>query len=203
MKTAIISDIHGNLPGLELVLEEIGSRNVDRIVCLGDLVEGGDDSEMIVSIIRDQKIATVQGNHDLINDLHLSDQTRKWLVDLPEELVEGDCLFTHVSPRERKKSLKNKIEAWNAFSDRAFKICFIGHTHMPLLFGDRNEEFGESKDYPVDEGIFSLDHTDRYIVSFGAIGYPRAGGEFIRYGIWDTETNSVEFVRMEGPLLEL
>lgn len=38
MRTAIISDIHGNLPGLELVLADVEAKNVGRILCLGDLV---------------------------------------------------------------------------------------------------------------------------------------------------------------------
>lgn len=203
MKTAVIGDIHGNLPGLELVLEDIRSRNIERIICLGDLVEGGGDSENIIALMQAREILTVQGNHDLINDLHLDKNTRKWLVDLPEEFVEGEHLFTHVSPRERKQSIKNKIEAWNVFRDREFTLCFIGHTHMPLLFGDRNEEFGEARDYEMDEGVFVLDSSDRYIVSFGAIGYPRAGGDFIRYGIYDQIGRSVQFVRLDGPLLDL
>lgn len=203
MRTAIISDVHGNLPGLERVLADIEAKKVERIICLGDLVEGGDDSEKIIARIQKLSITTVQGNHDLINDLHLAELTHTWLKDLPEELVEEGYLYTHVSPRERKQSIKNKIEAWNVFSDREFTLCFIGHTHRPLLFGDCNEAFGEAHEYEMDEGLFVMDAADRYIISFGAIGYPRAGGEFLRYGIWDTDTGSLEFVKLQGPLLQL
>ena len=34
-RTAIVSDIHGNLAALEAVLEDISKQKVDRIVCLG------------------------------------------------------------------------------------------------------------------------------------------------------------------------
>ena len=40
-RTAIISDIHGNLTALEAVLEDINGQNVDRIVCLGDVIGYG------------------------------------------------------------------------------------------------------------------------------------------------------------------
>ncbi|MBU3729327.1 MAG: metallophosphoesterase, partial [Phycisphaerales bacterium] len=43
MRTALISDIHGNLPALEAVLADIGSRGCDRKVCLGDIVGYGPD----------------------------------------------------------------------------------------------------------------------------------------------------------------
>ncbi len=36
-RIAIISDIHGNLPAMEAVIKDIGSRGIDRIICLGDL----------------------------------------------------------------------------------------------------------------------------------------------------------------------
>lgn len=38
---AIISDIHGNLPALEAVLEDIDKKEITEIVCLGDVVGYG------------------------------------------------------------------------------------------------------------------------------------------------------------------
>ena len=38
---AIISDIHGNLPALEAVLEDIEQKDITEIVCLGDVVGYG------------------------------------------------------------------------------------------------------------------------------------------------------------------
>ena len=36
MKIAVLSDIHGNLLALESVLEDIQSKNCDKILFLGD-----------------------------------------------------------------------------------------------------------------------------------------------------------------------
>lgn len=64
MKFAIISDIHGNLPALEAVLEDIRRHDPDDIFCLGDLVNfAGWDNE-VVNLIRKRGILCVQGNHD-------------------------------------------------------------------------------------------------------------------------------------------
>ena len=38
MRIAIFSDIHANIPALEAVLADIGSRHPDAAYCLGDLV---------------------------------------------------------------------------------------------------------------------------------------------------------------------
>jgi predicted phosphodiesterase len=43
MKTAFISDIHANIEALQAVLADIEPRGVDRIMCLGDVVNYGPD----------------------------------------------------------------------------------------------------------------------------------------------------------------
>lgn len=204
MRTALISDIHGHWGGLEIVLQDIELRQVDRIVCLGDLVEGGEHNDKVVEFIRTNGIATVRGNHDELNECHLGVDNQKWLTQLPELMTEGDVLFTHISPRipQKKRSIDNNIEAWNIFDDDIhYRLYFIGHIHFPTIFGAKYHLFGETCHYEVDSGEYHFDETDRYIVCFGAVGYPRRGGKFIRYGIFDSCANKVEFMKLEGPLL--
>jgi putative phosphoesterase len=64
MKIAIISDIHGNLPALKTVLNDIEIRKVDQVICLGDLVDFAPWPNEVIDLIRSQKIMTVMGNHD-------------------------------------------------------------------------------------------------------------------------------------------
>ena len=45
-KIAVISDIHGNFQALSAVLEDIEKQRVDRIICLGDVVSKGPDSDL-------------------------------------------------------------------------------------------------------------------------------------------------------------
>src|SRR5688572_8215245 len=61
---AIISDIHGNLPALKVVLKDIKKRNIDTIYCLGDLVDFAPWHNEVIDIIRDLKIPCIMGNHD-------------------------------------------------------------------------------------------------------------------------------------------
>lgn len=64
MRTALISDIHGSYDGLLAVLTDIKQRQCDRILCLGDLVDGGPNSVEVVRLVQELAIPTVQGNYD-------------------------------------------------------------------------------------------------------------------------------------------
>lgn len=59
---AIISDIHGNLPAFEAVLEDIQKRHIETIYCLGDLVGKGPDSAKVVDICHEVCQIVVKGN---------------------------------------------------------------------------------------------------------------------------------------------
>jgi predicted phosphodiesterase len=60
---AIISDIHSNLAAFEAVIEDIRSRHVDRVLCLGDVVGYGPQPRECVAL--DRKLGvTIMGNHD-------------------------------------------------------------------------------------------------------------------------------------------
>jgi predicted phosphodiesterase len=51
MRTAVISDIHGNLEAFTSVRDDIQSPQVDRIVSLGDNIGYGADSENVVQLL--------------------------------------------------------------------------------------------------------------------------------------------------------
>ena len=66
MKFAVITDIHGNAPALKAVLAEIDHRqDIDQIVCLGDMVAIGPDTNEILGMLfsRDD-VSMITGNHD-------------------------------------------------------------------------------------------------------------------------------------------
>lgn len=65
MKYAIISDVHGNLTALNAVLDDIKTKKIDRIVCLGDTISKGSHSHECLQIIKDQADAVLVGNNDV------------------------------------------------------------------------------------------------------------------------------------------
>ncbi len=63
-KIAIISDIHGCTITLNKVLEDIKSRGIKRIFCLGDLVAKGTEPKKAIELIRENCEIVIKGNCD-------------------------------------------------------------------------------------------------------------------------------------------
>jgi len=61
---AIISDIHGNVPALEAVINEIHKRDIHRIFCLGDIIGKGPSSDIVIDICKEYCEKIVKGNHE-------------------------------------------------------------------------------------------------------------------------------------------
>ena len=93
MRIAVISDMHGNDYAFEKVEIDIKQQAVDRIVCLGDAVQGGPQPAAIVQRLRRLNCPTVMGNADA------------WLVSGVETADEG-------IPPERKKKM-DAIRVWS------------------------------------------------------------------------------------------
>jgi predicted phosphodiesterase len=64
MRTAILSDIHGNAVALRAVLEELDAEGIERVVCLGDVCQGGPEPEACVDLLGERGWPTVLGNAD-------------------------------------------------------------------------------------------------------------------------------------------
>jgi predicted phosphodiesterase len=66
MKIAVLSDVHGNLPALEAVLEDIARWGAERVVVNGDLINRGPNSLAVDEALRRAYPAAdrIQGNHE-------------------------------------------------------------------------------------------------------------------------------------------
>ncbi|GAB4053049.1 metallophosphoesterase family protein [Spirosoma litoris] len=64
LKIAILSDVHGNLPALKAVLDDIDTQGVDQIFCLGDLVDFAPWPNKVIDLLRKNRIPSLLGNHD-------------------------------------------------------------------------------------------------------------------------------------------
>lgn len=63
-RIAIISDIHGNLEALCSTLNDIKERNIDKIVCLGDIIAKGTHQQECVELIKNTCDVVLKGNCD-------------------------------------------------------------------------------------------------------------------------------------------
>ncbi|MHB1048992.1 MAG: metallophosphoesterase family protein [Bacteroidota bacterium] len=206
MKTAIISDIHSNLDALTAVLERIASLQPDRILCLGDIVGYGAEPNECVELIRRRSIPAVLGNHDqavandfpvdnfndsaraavLWNRERLTKDNAEFLRGLPLRIEEADVLFVHSSPDHPEEFHYLIYPSDTAESFRSFSqpICFVGHTHRPVIFTVTGTES-------------VITRNIRSIVNVGSIGQPRDGDRRACFALFDSVQWSVEHIRVE------
>ncbi len=66
MKIAVLSDVHGNLPALEVVLEDIARWSPDRVIVNGDLINRGPCSLQVLQLLLQQHSDStlLKGNHE-------------------------------------------------------------------------------------------------------------------------------------------
>jgi diadenosine tetraphosphatase ApaH/serine/threonine PP2A family protein phosphatase len=216
MRIAVLSDIHGNLPALDAVLKEL--RPYDALWQLGDIVGYGPQPDEVVARLVAESAQGVRGNHDsaavgkLDTDAFNDDaraavewtaerigaETRDWLTALPLSSVDDPYTLVHGSPRDPtwEYVFTTGIARANL---RAFdtRLCFVGHTHMPILFRQRGSTVEGIQPKP-NEPIEMDDR--RLIVNPGSVGQPRDGDPRASALLVDTEAQTLEWRRVEYPI---
>ena len=199
MRTALVSDIHGNLEALEAVLSDLADPGIEQITCLGDIVGYGPNPCECIDLAR-QFDASILGNHDQAalfdpegfssgaaqaifwtrtqlesGDDDAGQQRWQFLADLPRTLEDGERLFVHGSPRNPLNEYVFPEDIYNRQKlDRIFELvphyCFQGHTHVPGVFRAGGQFATPTQlDYR-----FEL-QDEKVMVNVGSVGQPRDG----------------------------
>lgn len=153
-KFAVISDIHGNLEGLEAVFSEIRRRQIEKIVCLGDVVGYGPDPAACWELVKSNCDLILQGNHesiflgetDLTHCSQLGKESAGWTKDNLSETFKGEfsalqpvakafgAVFYHAGTENGPDwPYLNSIESVLASFRESEPLCFYGHTHRPRI----------------------------------------------------------------------
>ena len=64
MRYGIFSDVHSNLEALDAVIKAYGREEIDKYLCVGDVVGYGANPKECIEKIRLLAMITVAGNHD-------------------------------------------------------------------------------------------------------------------------------------------
>lgn len=119
MRIAVFSDIHGNDFAFEIVESDLNKQNIDRMVCLGDAIQGGPQPAAVVQRLRRLNCPVVMGNADA------------WLLTGEETGDEG-------IPEERLRKM-GEIRLWSLSQltedDRALISNFQPTVTVPLEGG--------------------------------------------------------------------
>jgi len=126
LKIAVLSDIHGNLPALKAVLDEVEGEGVDAVVNLGDSLSGPLMPAETADLLRDAGFVTIAGNQDRgllaqwqrpegeraldTSDGYAATQVTeahaRWLQSLPStHWLTPDVLLVHCTPAVDRKYL--------------------------------------------------------------------------------------------------
>jgi len=64
MRLGVLSDIHGNVSALEVVLRDAHEQGCHSLLWLGDIVGQFEHSKECLDLVRARCVARVKGNHD-------------------------------------------------------------------------------------------------------------------------------------------
>ncbi len=199
MKVAFLADIHANLSALQAVLGVARSRNVERLLLLGDYVGYYYESEEVLQELLAWPHAAVRGNHERmlfegweseeiacqqrerygvgldVARATLSPASLMWLKALPDRLsvdLDGIALeLCHGSPFDPDKYVypDTSPEVLERCVVPGRDLVAMGHTHYPML--------------AVQRGVILLNP--------GSVGQPRDVGGIASWAILDTKARTI------------
>jgi len=215
LRYGIISDIHGNLEALGAVLEEIQKHKIDQLICLGDIVGYGANPNECIELVRQNCQVILAGNHDYaalkkvdtsnFNNYaqdaigwtigNLTPESNAFLETLKVFHKVDQVYFVHSTPMDPTdwNYILSTFDAYQSFQEFQEQICFIGHSHVPIIFMNRQRHRYDI----IEKKELHIDQKNRYIINVGSVGQPRDLDSRAAYGIFDDELRTFTLYRVE------
>ncbi|MFH1807320.1 MAG: metallophosphoesterase family protein [Pseudomonadota bacterium] len=221
MRYGIFSDVHASIQALTAVMRAYEDEQIDRFVCLGDVVGYGASPEACCDIVKSKADVTILGNHDAAvsgrmdysyyydaarqaldwTRSRVSPENLAWLKSLPYSHREGDLEFCHGSPIYPSEFeyifTREKAREMLPYWDRLARVTFIGHSHLTRSFALANDDAVD-----VVAPSFGLRRDHKYIITVGSVGQPRDYDNRSCCAIFDTESNTFRYKRVEYDIEE-
>ncbi len=166
MKIAVISDIHGNMQALEMVLKDIEKENCETIFCLGDLAMAGPEPIKAIQEIKKLydagKVELIQGNTDeMIGNYEKFGELVKEKFPIMGNALENDV---KIIPESLKFFLSD-LPKQKELEIEGIKILLVHGSPR------RNDE-NISPDLPIEKVEEMIDGTDADIIFCGHTHIP-------------------------------
>jgi predicted phosphodiesterase len=227
MRLGLIADIHANAPALAAVLSALDHAGADGIIALGDLVGYNAMPHETLALLRDRRIPSVAGDHDLmaIGRLPLDDagpiarEAMAWtrreltapeiaqLAILPDALRPGPrvlCVHAALGDPIRRlrttEDLRSEAERVSA-EEPGIAVCLTGHDHHPYIHAVGPAVVTTAR---AEEEIALPRHGFAF-VNPGSVGYAPDGVPSAAFAIFDSSHWSVTLRRVvydQRPLAE-
>ncbi len=213
VRYGVLGDIHGNLEALNGVLSDAQEAGVEKLLCVGDVVGYGASPKECLDLVRRREAVIVAGNHDWAaadrvgleyfnadardsiewTRDQLSKPEVEYLGGLPLLIAHEDITLVHSSPfsPEYFDYLQTLYDVRLAFDHMRTRICFVGHSHVPVMFLSTD---------PVDYFLrpeLDLPPDKHVIINVGSVGQPRDLDPRACYAVYDTEKARVSIRRVE------
>ncbi|MBD3670693.1 MAG: metallophosphoesterase family protein [Gammaproteobacteria bacterium] len=193
MKIAVLSDIHGNVPALEAVLDDIERWQADQVVVNGDLINRGPCSAEVSRMIREKlpEARCILGNHESFTMFCAQNP-----VSAEHEKYELRRL-----PQWTASQLGEELKQFENWLDHIDETSLAGGASLHITHGSRlgNRDAispnTQDDDLPAKLGeprdLFVASHTHRpmikpfkgsLVVNIGSVGQPLDGDERAAYG---------------------
>lgn len=212
MRILVISDIHANLTALDAVLTDAGE--FEAAWCLGDLVGyGPDPNECIAKVRALPNLRCIIGNHDAAaldqidtktfnlearqalewTQKTLTESSISFLSSLQQKIEINNVTLTHGSPRHPvwEYLMDSQTAALN-FDYFSTPYCFVGHTHLPVVYTREEKKLVVYKPTPNNKITLS----PRTIINPGSVGQPRDHDPRAAYVIYNPEENTWDYRRL-------
>lgn len=203
MRFAVISDIHGNIVALDSVLNDIISRNLDAVICTGDMVGYLPYPKEVINRIREKNILVIKGNHDkaIAEQGTLSDEA---FAQLTEEEVQRSASGAFMRNRldEEDMAYLNRLPESAVLEFDGFTIRFVHGSPKDITEYMYEDEAGlaELADSFGEDAVVS-GHThipyhkvvgEKHFINAGSVGKPKHGNPKSTYVIIDICDGSID-----------
>jgi serine/threonine protein phosphatase 1 len=153
-RTFVIGDIHGAVRALDQLLERINLHRNDRLIFLGDYVDGWSESsnvlERLMELEEQYACIFIKGNHDVWCEEWLAGETPdvNWLLHGGLATVAS---YESLRPKERQQHLAffNRMRNYYIEEDRLFI-----HAGFSSMHGPQNEHY--SSNYSWDRTLWEM-----------------------------------------------
>lgn len=185
LRIGILADIHGDFRRLELAIQALSSRKVDRYIALGDLLFNRQGASETVSLLKQVGAAAVWGNHELglcvdprpelLDGLH-PDVVDYFSGLVPDWELSG-CLFSHTFPNLDPTDPLAFYLGSEPESAEAREVVFAEFSHRVFAIGHFHRWYAANREGPLDwqaDRPLQLRPAERYFFVIAAVKDGRA-----------------------------
>ncbi len=207
--------MHGNLPALQAVLEDVHAASPDRVWCLGDLVGYGAHPDGCVAAATENCHVNLAGNHDLgvLDHIDIADfaphaeQAARWTrANCSEETLrfleslqpsrDGEAIgLFHASPRDPVwEYVLSGTQAGECMDFMEPRVAAIGHTHVASYFSRIGEAMAGAT--AAADSVLDISQGE-WLLNPGSVGQPRDGDPRASWLLLDVEQWTANWRRTE------